>query len=217
MAELVYAFDLKSNGEIRAGSIPAPGTKRNEWTKISSLIFCSEWARCHSQRSWRRTKPASHQKRSSRGRYLRRHASASILSLYQIQGKMSMMQPLPVIIISRLIPVLTLACANRNRRTLFARACLILDMSTMILGDCLMAFFRLCSSEFERAAFGDLISNSTSSSKMSAVLRFASGKNSTLCPASARISATRNSCGQGLRPAGIIIWPVFVDFSMPPL
>ncbi len=27
MAELVYAFDLKSNGEIRAGSIPAPGTK----------------------------------------------------------------------------------------------------------------------------------------------------------------------------------------------
>ena len=30
MAELVYAFDLKSNGAIRAGSIPAPGTKRNE-------------------------------------------------------------------------------------------------------------------------------------------------------------------------------------------
>ncbi len=27
MAELVYAFDLKSNGEIRAGSIPAPSTK----------------------------------------------------------------------------------------------------------------------------------------------------------------------------------------------
>ena len=26
MAELVYAFDLKSNGEIRAGSIPAPST-----------------------------------------------------------------------------------------------------------------------------------------------------------------------------------------------
>ena len=26
MAELVYAFDLKSNGETRAGSIPAPGT-----------------------------------------------------------------------------------------------------------------------------------------------------------------------------------------------
>ena len=26
MAELVYAFDLKSNGEIRAGSIPALGT-----------------------------------------------------------------------------------------------------------------------------------------------------------------------------------------------
>ena len=27
MAELVYAFDLKSNGETRAGSIPALGTK----------------------------------------------------------------------------------------------------------------------------------------------------------------------------------------------
>ena len=27
MAELVYAFDLKSNGEIHAGSIPALGTK----------------------------------------------------------------------------------------------------------------------------------------------------------------------------------------------
>ena len=26
MAELVYAFDLKSNGETRAGSIPAPST-----------------------------------------------------------------------------------------------------------------------------------------------------------------------------------------------
>ena len=26
MAELVYAFDLKSNEEIRAGSIPALGT-----------------------------------------------------------------------------------------------------------------------------------------------------------------------------------------------
>ena len=26
MAELVYAFDLKSNGAIRAGSIPALGT-----------------------------------------------------------------------------------------------------------------------------------------------------------------------------------------------
>lgn len=27
MAELVYAFDLKSNGEIHAGSIPALGTR----------------------------------------------------------------------------------------------------------------------------------------------------------------------------------------------
>ena len=31
MAELVYAFDLKSNGEIRAGSIPAPSTNFYEY------------------------------------------------------------------------------------------------------------------------------------------------------------------------------------------
>ena len=32
MAELVYAFDLKSNGETRAGSIPAPSTKTTNLT-----------------------------------------------------------------------------------------------------------------------------------------------------------------------------------------
>ena len=34
MAELVYAFDLKSNGETRAGSIPAPSTN------ITNLTAC---------------------------------------------------------------------------------------------------------------------------------------------------------------------------------
>ena len=40
MAELVYAFDLKSNGEIRAGSIPAPGTIRR--TKIMNILYCGD-------------------------------------------------------------------------------------------------------------------------------------------------------------------------------
>ena len=43
MAELVYAFDLKSNGETRAGSIPAPSTNnklsRGEW--YGKKDFCS--------------------------------------------------------------------------------------------------------------------------------------------------------------------------------
>ena len=34
MAELVYAFDLKSNGEIRAGSIPAPSTTSGFFEKF---------------------------------------------------------------------------------------------------------------------------------------------------------------------------------------
>ena len=42
MAELVYAFDLKSNGETRAGSIPAPSTIDhwcNKLDRVSSLFF----------------------------------------------------------------------------------------------------------------------------------------------------------------------------------
>ena len=35
----------------------------------------------------------------------------------------------------------------------------------------------------------------------------ASGINSTVCPAPAKISATRSSCSQGLRPGGMIILP----------
>ena len=40
MAELVYAFDLKSNGEIRAGSIPALGTIPSDmFQKMGDRIF----------------------------------------------------------------------------------------------------------------------------------------------------------------------------------
>ena len=40
MAELVYAFDLKSNGEIRAGSIPALGTiPSGMFQKMGNRIF----------------------------------------------------------------------------------------------------------------------------------------------------------------------------------
>ena len=47
MAELVYAFDLKSNGEIRAGSIPALGTtsvrhgskKRDSYLSMRFLLW----------------------------------------------------------------------------------------------------------------------------------------------------------------------------------
>ena len=38
MAELVYAFDLKSNGETRAGSIPAPSTKNTK--EAACGLFC---------------------------------------------------------------------------------------------------------------------------------------------------------------------------------
>ena len=69
----------------------------------------------------------------------------------------------------------------------------ILDVSMIILQDCLTAFFKICSSEFAFADFGDLISNSTPSRRISAVLVFDSGMNSTACPARARILATRCS------------------------
>ena len=37
MAELVYAFDLKSNGEIHMGSSPISGT--NKMTSKNAVIF----------------------------------------------------------------------------------------------------------------------------------------------------------------------------------
>ncbi len=39
MAELVYAFDLKSNEGTRAGSIPAPSTKNTEKTTCSLFLY----------------------------------------------------------------------------------------------------------------------------------------------------------------------------------
>ena len=38
MAELVYAFDLKSNGETRAGSIPAPSTTE----RVMNILYCGD-------------------------------------------------------------------------------------------------------------------------------------------------------------------------------
>ena len=40
MAELVYAFDLKSNGETRAGSIPAPSTKTQKEAACGLFLCC---------------------------------------------------------------------------------------------------------------------------------------------------------------------------------
>ena len=40
MAELVYAFDLKSNGEIHMGSSPISGTTGEQgWTKVDFAIL----------------------------------------------------------------------------------------------------------------------------------------------------------------------------------
>ena len=41
MAELVYAFDLKSNGETRAGSIPAPSTTIRVERRHLGVFSCS--------------------------------------------------------------------------------------------------------------------------------------------------------------------------------
>ena len=35
MAELVYAFDLKSNGETRTGSSPVPATRGWIWQRVN--------------------------------------------------------------------------------------------------------------------------------------------------------------------------------------
>ena len=39
MAELVYAFDLKSNGEIHMGSSPISGTKQDDLKKRGHFLF----------------------------------------------------------------------------------------------------------------------------------------------------------------------------------
>ena len=51
--------------------------------------------------------------------------------------------------------------------------------------------------------------------RISAVLVFSFGMNSTTCPASAKILATLSSCGQGLALAGMMILPLglWLDFG----
>ena len=39
MAELVYAFDLKSNGEIHMGSSPISGTSLLQLRSLSDFLF----------------------------------------------------------------------------------------------------------------------------------------------------------------------------------
>lgn len=39
MAELVYAFDLKSNGETRTGSSPVPATTALNYARKSVIFF----------------------------------------------------------------------------------------------------------------------------------------------------------------------------------
>ena len=113
---------------------------------------------------------------------------------------MSIIRPCFVIMINLLICFLDLVWAIRNLRVLSSRAFFMRDVSMIILFDCFKAFFIRCSNELAVGDFGDLISYSTPSNKMSAVCKFDSSRNSMSCPAIVRISATRNSWGQSLRP-----------------
>lgn len=54
---------------------------------------------------------------------------------------------------------LDFAWVIRKLVTVFSCAFFILDISIMMFGDCLTAFFRRCSREFAFDDFGDLISN----------------------------------------------------------
>lgn len=128
-----------------------------------------------------------------------------------------MVRPRFVIKISLPICFCCPAFVIRNLYSLSSRMFLARDESNIMFFDCFRARFKFRSNLSGLFVNGDLISYSTPSSRISAVFRLVSGKNSTICPAAAKISATRNSCGQGLRPAGIMIRPFFVDFFMPPL
>ena len=111
-------------------------------------------------------------KRSSRGRYLRRRARTSILPLYQTRAEISIICPCFVIMIRLLICLLILTWFIRKRRVLSSLTFFILEVSIMILQDCFTAFLRICSSEFALADFGDFISNSIPSNRISAVFVF---------------------------------------------
>lgn len=79
----------------------------------------------------------------------------------------------------------------------------------MMLDDCFRAFLSKCSREFELADFGDFISNSILSRRISAVCRLDFLRNITLWPAEAKIVATFISWGQGLVFAGMMTFPIF--------
>lgn len=111
-------------------------------------------------------------------------------------------------IINRLlICFLDLAWVIKKLRVLLSLTYFIRDVSIIMFGDCFKAFFNICSREFDKDDFGDFISYLIPFSAISAVCRFASGTNSTWWPAAAKMLATRNSCGHGLHPAGIITSP----------
>ena len=117
-----------------------------------------------------------------------------------------MILPCLVIRTNFFIPLLDLSCLVKNLLILKFPD-FILDASIITLQDCFCAFFKICSSEFVFTDLGDFTSNFIPSIYKSAVFILDLGINSTLCPAIAKIFATRNSCGHGLQPAGIIILP----------
>lgn len=140
---------------------------------------------------------------SLRGRYILRRAKASISWCYQANANMSTIWLRFVISNSLFICFCFLTWLTKKTRILSSLTPLILDESIIRLGDCLAPLLSVCSKEFALNDFGDFISNSIPSRRISGVLWIDSGKNSTRWPASAKISATRNSCGQGCFPGGI--------------
>lgn len=107
----------------------------------------------------------------------------------------------------------SLARLTSNLRRVSSRIPLILAESIVTFGDYSRARLTLRIIFLGLLVIGDLILNSVLSSLMSALLIFAGGKNSTTCPAIARILATRSSCDHGCVPAGIMIWAL-TGFAM---
>lgn len=88
----------------------------------------------------------------------------------------------------------------------------IRDESIIKFGDCRIALRIMWSIVLALLVKGDFISNSTPSSKMSAVLMEEVGRNSTTKPVDASIFATLSSCAHGCVLLGIITFPVFSVF-----
>lgn len=152
-------------------------------------------------------------KRSPSGRHLLRRAELLSLLCYQISLKMSIIRPFFVIISSFLICLVFLICVTKKFRILSSRM-LVREVSMMRFGLCLRPFFSRCSSVFVDVVWGDLISNSMPLSKISGLFCLFSGKKSTLYPAFAKISVTRNSCCQTFLPAGIKMPFLQFDLAM---